>query len=47
MTDLLKAFDTVDSTISLKKLELYDSRKNHQNLIKSYRSNRKKYIEIV
>ena len=47
MTDLLKAFNTVDPTISLKKLELYDTRKNHQNLIKSYQSNRKQYIEIV
>ena len=47
MTALLKAFNTVDPTISLKKLELYDIRRNNQNLIKSFSSNRKQYIEIV
>ena len=36
MTDLLKAFNTVDPTISLKKLELYDIRRNNKNSVKSY-----------
>ena len=47
MTDLLKAFNTVDPTISLKKLELNDIGRNDQNLIKNYPSNRKQFIEIV
>ena len=44
--DLSKAFDTVDQTILLKKLELFGIRGNNHNGIKSFLSNRKQYIEI-
>ena len=36
MTDFLKAYNKEDPTISLKKLELYDIRRNNKNSIKSY-----------
>ena len=41
--DLSKAFETVNYTILLKKLDIYG---NNHNWIKSYLSNRKQYIEI-
>ena len=39
-------FERVDRVILLKKLELYGIRLNNHNWIKSYLSNRKRYIEI-
>ena len=41
-----KAFDTVDHIILLKQFGLLNVRSNNHDWIKSYLSNRKKYIEI-
>ena len=44
--DLSKAFDTVDHSILLKKLELYGITNRNYAWIKSYLSNRLQYIQI-
>ena len=43
---LSKAFDTVDNSILLKKLELYGITDRIHGWVKSYLSNRRKFIEI-
>ena len=45
-TDLTAAFDTVDSVILCKKLEHYGVRGRELELIKSYLTDRKQYVEI-
>ena len=45
--DLSKAFDIVDHSILLKKLELYGITERNYAWIKSYLSNRLQYIQIV
>ena len=44
--DLSKAFDTVDHSILLKKLELYGVTDRNHSLFKNYLSRRKQYIQI-
>ena len=44
--DLSKAFDTVDHSILLRKLELYGTTDRNYTWIKSYLSNRLQYIQI-
>ena len=44
--DLSKAFDTVDHSILLKKIELYGITDRNYAWIKSYLSNRLQYIQI-
>ena len=44
--DLSKAFDTVDHSILLKKLELYDVTDRNHSWFKNYLSNRKQFIPI-
>lgn len=42
---LSKTFDTIDHKILLKKLKIHVIKGNNHNLIKSYLSNRKQYVE--
>ena len=44
--DLSKAFDTVDHSILLKKLELYGVTDRNHSCFKNYLSNRNQFIEI-
>ena len=44
--DLSKAFDTVDHSILLKKLELYGVTDRNHSWSKNYLSNRKEFIQI-
>ena len=44
--DLYKAFDTVDHSILLEKLELYGVIDRNHSWFKSYLSNRKQFIQI-
>ena len=44
--DLSIAFDTVDHSISLKKLKLYDITAKNLPWFESYLSNRKQYVHI-
>ena len=44
--DLPKAFDTVDHSILLKKLELYGITDRNHSWFKNYLSNRKQFIQI-
>ena len=46
LTDLLKALDTVDHSILLKKLELYGITDSHRGWLKSYLSNRRQFVQI-
>ena len=45
--DLSKAFDTIDHTYLVKKLERYGIRGSSNKLIKSYLSNRQQYTECL
>ena len=45
--DLSKAFDTIDHTKLLSKLECYGIRSNAHSLISSYLSNRQQYIKFL
>ena len=44
--DFLKAFDTVNHTILLRKLEAYGIRGTPLNWFQSYLANRKQYVEL-
>ena len=44
--DLYKAFDTVDHSILLEKLELYGVTDRNHSWFKNYLSNRKQFIQI-
>merc|ERR1712121_89044 len=45
-TDLSAAYDTVDHTILLAKLEYYGVRNNGLDVITSFLNNRRQYVEI-
>ena len=45
-TDLSAAYDTIDNFILLTKLEYYGIRGNHLQLIKSYLSDRKQFVQL-
>ena len=45
-TDLSAAFDTVDHSILLDKLDFYGFRGGSHKLLKSFLSNRKQYVNI-
>ena len=42
---LSKTFDTIDHTILLKKLKIYDTKGSNHNSIKSYLLHRNQYVE--
>ena len=44
--DLSKAFDTLDHEISMAKLQYYGIHGTPLELVKSYLTNRKQYVEI-
>ena len=46
LIDLSKAFDTVDHSILLKKLELYGVTDRNRSWFKNYLSNRKQFLQI-
>ena len=44
--DLSKAFDTVDHSILIKKLELHSATDRNHSWFKNYLSNRKRFIQV-
>ena len=45
--DLSKAFDTINYSIILKKIEIYDIHGKNLEWFKSYLKNRKQYIRFI